>query len=204
MVKQDQRVKAGELLAVIDPEPYEIAVNRAEAALDIAGQDVGMNLAAVSLAQAELVEAKVRFSEQEIRFARVEAVAAKGAVSEAQLDQTRADRDTAGSDVTGALAELERARQQLGPEGQNNPRIRDALEALRQVRIDLAETEILAPTDGGITNLKIDLGYHVQAGSPLMTFVSFDDVWIQANFRENSILNIKPGDRVDLVLETTP
>lgn len=204
MVQQDQRVKAGELLAVIDPEPYEIAVNRAEAALDLAGQDVGMGLAGVSLAQAELVEAKVRLSEQETRFARVEAVAAKGAVSEAQLDQARADRDRTRTDVTSARAELERARQQLGPEGQSNPRVRDALEVLREARTNLAETEIRAPTDGGITNLKIDQGYHVQAGAPLMTFVSFDDVWIQANFRENSILNIQPGDRVDLVLETAP
>jgi len=48
MVTPDQRVKAGELLAVIDPEPYEIAVNRAEAALDLAGQDVGMGLACTS------------------------------------------------------------------------------------------------------------------------------------------------------------
>jgi len=204
MVTPDQRVKAGELLAVIDPEPYEIAVNRAEAALDLAGQDVGMGLADVSLAQAELVEAKVRLSEQETRFARVEAVAAKGAVSEAQLDQARADRDKARTDVTSAQAELERARQQLGPEGRANPRVRDALEVLREARTNLAETEIRAPTDGGITNLKIDQGYHVQVGAPLMTFVSFDDVWIQANFRENSILNIQPGDKVDLVLETAP
>jgi len=182
MVTPDQRVKAGQLLAVIDPEPYEIAVNRAEAALDLAGQDVGMGLADVSLAQAELVEAKVRL----------------------QLDRARADRDKAMTNVTSAQAELERARQQLGPEGQANPRIRDALEVLRQARIDLAETEIRAPTHGGITNLKIDQGYHVQAGAPVMTFVSFDDVWIQANFRENSILNIQPGDRVDLVLETAP
>ena len=204
MVRQDQRAKAGELLAVIDPEPYDIALKRAEAALDLAGQDIGVGLAAVSLAQSELVEANVQLSEQETRFSRVEAVAAKGAVSEAQLDQARADRDGARTEVTSAQAELERARQQLGPEGQSNPRIRDALEVLREARTNLAETEIRAPTDGGITNLKIDRGYYVQAGAPIMTFVSFNDVWIQANFRENSILNIQPGDKVDLVLETAP
>jgi multidrug resistance efflux pump len=203
-VKPDQRVKAGELLAVIDPVPYEIAVNRAEASLEIAGQGIGADLAAVNAAQAELVESRVRLSAEETRFARMEAVAAKGAVSQNQLDQTRADRDQARSDVASAEAELERARQLLGPEGHDNPRLRDAFEALRQARIDLAETRITAPSDGGITNLQIDQGYIVKAGEPMMTFVSFDDVWIQANFRENSIFNIQPGDRVELVLETAP
>jgi multidrug resistance efflux pump len=203
-VRPDQRVKAGELLALIDPVPFEIVVNRAEAALEIAGQAIGADLAVVSVAQAELVEARVRLAAQETRLSRVEAVAAKGAISQDQLDKTRADRDQARSDVASAEAELARARQQLGSEGQDNPRLRDALEALRQARIDLAETRILAPSDGGITNLQIDQGYIVKAGSPLMTFVSFDDVWIQANFRENSIFNIQPGDRAELVLETAP
>jgi multidrug resistance efflux pump len=203
-VEPDERVRAGELLAVIDPVPFEIAVNRAEAALDIAGQGIGADLAAVSVAQAELVEARIRLPAEETRLARIEAVAAKGAVSQNQLDKTRADRDQTRTDVASAEAELERARQLLGPEGQDNPRLRDALEALRQARIDLAETRITAPSDGGITNLKIDQGYIVKTGEPMMTFVSFDDVWIQANFRENSILNIQPGDRVELVLETAP
>ena len=78
------------------------------------------------------------------------------------------------------------------------------LAALRHARIDLAHTKIRAPTDGGITNLKIDQGYYANKGTPVMTFVSFDDVWIQANLRENSILNIKSGDRVELTLDTVP
>jgi multidrug resistance efflux pump len=203
-VSPDQRVKAGELLAVIDPEEYEIAVQRAEAALELAGQDLNVGVAAVNMAQAKLVEAKAVLVEREIHFTRTESLVEKNAASQAALDRARADRERARAQVSSAQAELDRAKQQLGPEGQSNPRIRDALAALRQARIDLADTKIRAPSDGGITNLKIDQGYYANKGTPVMTFVSFDDVWIQANLRENSIFNIKPGDRVELTLDTMP
>lgn len=203
-VKPDQRVKTGELLAVVDPEEYEIAVERAEAALELAGQELNVGVAAVNMAQAKLVEAKAVLVERETHFTRTTSLVEKNAASQAALDGARSDREKAKAQVSSAQAELERAKQQLGAEGQNNPRIRDALAALRQARIDMANTEIRAPTDGGVTNLKIDQGYYANKGIPIMTFVSFDDVWIQANFRENSIVNIQPGDMVELSLDTVP
>ena len=203
-VAQDQRVKAGELLALIDPEHYEIAVERAEAALELAGQDINVGVAAVNMAQAKVVEAKAELVEREIHYTRTKSLEEKNAASKAALDKALSDRDKARAQVSSAEAELERAKQQLGPEGQSNPKIRDALAALRQARIDLADTKIRAPSDGGITNLKIDQGYYANAGMPAMTFVSFTDVWVQANFRENSIANIKPGDPVEFTLDTAP
>jgi multidrug resistance efflux pump len=203
-VTPDQRVKAGELLAVIDPEAYEISVQRAEVALELAGQGIDVDVAAVNMAQAKLVESKAVLVEREINFTRTESLAEKNAASQAALDRARSDRGKARAQVSSAQAELDRAKQQLGPEGQSNPRIRDALAALRQARIDLADTRLSAPSDGGITNLKIDQGYYASKGTPVMTFVSFDDVWIQANLRENSIFHIKPGDRVELTLDTVP
>jgi len=203
-VSQDQRVSGGKLLAVIDPEPYEITVSRAEAALDLALQGIGADSAAVSRAQAEVVEARVKLEEQTMRYKRFESVAEKGAISEAELDRARAERDTARAELASANAELARAKQELGPEGEENPAVRDALGALRQARIDVTDTQIRAPSDGGITNLSIDEGYYANVGVPIMTFVSFTDVWVQANLRENSVANVKPGDKVELILETTP
>lgn len=203
---EDQLVNPGDLLAVIDPEPYKIEVLRAEAALELAGQDIGAGTAAVNRAQARVVEATVKLDEHEIRFARFESLEARneGAVSKVQLDRERAARDKAKAQVSSAEAELERAKQQLGPGGEENPKFRDALAALRQARINLANTEIRAPTEGGITNQKITQGYYAQVGIPIMTFVSFSDVWVQANIRENGIANIQPGDLVEMSLDTAP
>lgn len=203
-VARDQVVKAGDLLAKIDPEKYELVVQRAQAALEIAGQDIGAGTASVSTAQAELVEAKATLQEYEIQVARIEAVEKKGAISKAEADSARAGKAKARARMESAAAELEKAKQQLGVQGEGNPKIRDALAALKQARIDLADTEVRAPTDGGITNLKIDEGYYAKAGTPLMTFVAFDDHWIQANFRENSIGGIQIGDPVDIALDLVP
>jgi multidrug resistance efflux pump len=204
MVERDQFVKAGDLLAVIDPEKYEIAVERAEAALELAGQAIGAGTAAVSAAQAKVVEANAKLDEYKILAARIEKAAAKGAVAAAQADSSRAEVTKAEAQVKSAEAELERAKQELGVGGKENPKMRDALAALRQARINLADTKIHAPADGGITNLKIEQGYYAKAGVPLMTFVSFQEDWIEANFRENSIGNIKVGDPVEFVLDMAP
>lgn len=204
LVERDEIVKAGTSLVRIDPEPYEIAVARAEAALTIAGQDIGASTAAVGTAQAKLVEAKAKVAEYEIQTKRILEVQKKGGISAADADRAKAELAKARAQMESAAAELERAKQQLGEQGEANPKIRDAMEALRQARIDLAATEIRAPTDGGVTNLKIDEGYYAQVGAPLLTFVSFDDVWVQANLRENSIANIRPGDPVDIALDTAP
>ncbi len=203
-VVKDQVVKAGDLLAKIDPEKYELAVLRAEAALEIAGQSVGAATASVNTAQATLVETKAKLQEYEVQVARIESVEKKGAVSKAVADSARAERAKARAQVGRAEAELDKAKQELGVEGNNNPKVREALAALRQARIDLTDTTIIAPTNGGITNLKIDKGYYAKAGVPLMTFVAFDDVWLQANFRENSVANIQIGDPAEIVLDMMP
>jgi multidrug resistance efflux pump len=99
---------------------------------------------------------------------------------------------------------LEKAKQALGKKGNKNPRIRSALAALKKAQLDLSRTTIVAPSQGGITNLQIDAGHYASAGTPLMTFIEVDNIWIQANLRENNIANIEPGDSVDIVLDVAP
>ena len=89
---------------------------------------------------------------------------------------------------------MEKAKQQMGVEGEENPKFQSAHAVLRKAKLDLTRTKIHAPSQGGITNLQVDVGHYASPGTPLMTFISVDDVWIQANFRENSVANIKPGD----------
>lgn len=204
LVKQDEAVEKDQLLVSIDPEPYEIAVSRAEAALELAGQDIGASTAEVETSEARLQESRANLAEAEVQTQRILDVFKKGGVSAAEADTARADRAKAKAQVDSAVAEVERAKQKLGRDGQDNPKIRDAMEALRQARIDLENTQIRAPSKGGITNLKIDDGYYASVGSPLLTFVSANDVWVQANLRENSMANIRPGDRAEIVLDTAP
>jgi len=119
-------------------------------------------------------------------------------------DRRQAGVEQSESKVTSLRAEVEKARQQAGSEGEDNARIRDARAALKQAQINLSETKLYAPSDGVITNLTIDEGYYANVGTPLMTFISGTNVWIKAYFRENSLSNLKIGDPVEINLDIAP
>jgi multidrug resistance efflux pump len=205
-VELNEPVKADQVLAQIDPNDYELALRRAESDLELAGQDVGAGGAAVKSAAASLADARSRRNRAQQDFDRVRNTykADPGAVSKAELDRRQTALVGAKSQVAEAEAELEKAKHELGKGGQDNPKIRAAVAALEKAKSDLAETTLRAPSDGGITNLKIDEGHYANAGAPLMTFVSATDVWIQANMRENSIGNLKVGDRAEITLDIAP
>jgi multidrug resistance efflux pump len=203
-VVKDQVVEAGHLLVEIDKQVFELAVEKAEADLAMAGQEIGAGTEQVAIAEASLAQAKTELSYISTQAQRYLALAKTGTISRAEADRVRAEADNAGTRLKVAQAELEKAKDQLGAEGQDNPRIRAALAALGKARIDLEETQIVAPLRGGVTNLKVSQGYYAKAGVPLMTFVSFVGEWIQADMRENSIGNVKAGDTVDIVLDIAP
>jgi len=125
-------------------------------------------------------------------------------VSKSDGDKARAAIKQAEAQVDSARSELDKAKKQLGKKGQDNPKIRSAIAALKQAQLDLARTTIAAPSHGGITNLKIDIGHYANAGVAVMTFIEVDNIWIQANLRENSIANIKVGNSVDISLDVAP
>lgn len=203
-VVKDQVVEPGDVLLKINPSDYELAVQAAEAALEIAGQEIGAGTASVTTAQAKLVEAITNLEHMKTQSARVYELEKKQIMSRAEGDAARAVVKQAESQVDSARAELEKAKQALGEEGEGNPRIRAAIADLKKTQLDLSRATILAPSKGGITNLQVEEGYHASTGVPLMTFIEFDNVWIQANMRENNIANINQGDPVDIVLDVAP
>ncbi len=205
-VETNQIVETGEPLLQIDPRNYDIAMRQAQASLDTAGQQVGASAAGVKSAAAKVSDNHARLRNAQQDFDRVENIFKQdaGAVSKAQRVKAREALAQAKAQLSQAEAELERAKAQLGEEGGDNPALRAAIAALERSKIDLDRTTIYAPGLGLITNLKIDEGHYANAGTPLMTFVSGTDVWIQANMRENSLGHVKPGNEVDIVLDVAP
>ncbi len=203
-VVKDQVVEPGDVLLKINPSDYELAVQAAEAALELAGQEIGAGTATVTTAQAKLVEAITNLEHAETQSARVFELEKKNVMSKSEGDKARAVVKQAGAQVNSARAGLEKAKQALGVKGEANPRIRAAIAELKKAQLDLSRTVIQAPSKGGITNLQIEEGYYASAGVPLMTFIEFDNVWIQANMRENNIANIEQDDPVDILLDVAP
>ncbi len=203
-VSNGQIVERGDLLARIDPQPFQLKVTRARAALDSAIQSVGADSAGVEVAVANLAAARTNLENVDAQTKRTFELETSGLLSKARGDNARATLDTARSAVSAAVAELERARRELGDEGADNPQIRDAVAALGEAELTLAWAELRAPARGVVVNLDVTSGVFARAGSPLLTIASFEEVWVEAYMKENNIANIDIGDSAEIALDLYP
>lgn len=203
-VAMNQRVEKGQVLFRIDPDTYELTVKQAEAELEKAGQSVGANTADVSSAQARLVEARASLRSVQSGAERIIAIEDMGVVTQAEVDKAKADIAGAKARIIEAVASLARARENLGAEGSNNADIVSAMAKLEKAQLDLSRSVLYAPGDGGVTNVRVHVGYYANVGQSVMTFISSSDVWLEAYMRENNIEYINQGDEVELVLDSMP
>jgi multidrug resistance efflux pump len=199
-------VGPGDTLMQIDRRLYELAVRNAQAALDAAQQQVGALTATVRASEGALGVAVAALDRAQRNYDRIERVRDQnpGALSQADIDQAETALAQATERVTSAEANLDRARQQLGETGPDNPTLRSAEAALERAQLDLAFATIVAPSRGAIESFNIDVGQFAGSGQALATFVSTHDVWVQADMRENNVSNIEAGNPVEFTLDVAP
>lgn len=205
-VKNNQEVKAGQRLFRIDPGSYELAVASAEATLKNTQQSIeaGVSNVAASEANVESAKASVWSAEQDaVRMRRIRKEDA-GAISERRIQQAEASLASSQGKLAAARASLESARQALGSTDESNAQIQQARAALEKARLDLKRTEVFAPRDGLITDLRVDQGNYAGAGTALMTFIAIHDTWIQADLTENNLGNVRVGDKVEVTFDIRP
>jgi multidrug resistance efflux pump len=205
-VRSNQAVEADELLFQVDRERYALAVETAEANLQSARQATGASTASIDAAEAQEVAAEanlLRAEQDAVRLRRIKQED-PGAISDRRVEMAEASFTAAQASVQAASANLERARQDLGETGDANYRILQARASLEQAELDLVRTSVRAPDKGVVTDVRVDRGNFAQAGAPLMTFLATHDIWVQADFTENNLGNIKPGDEVDIVFDALP
>ena len=203
-VGTDQRVQPGTVLFRLEPDQYALAVRRAEAQLATAGQSIGASTAGVATAQAKLVEAVAKRENARDQTWRDFELIKKGIYAEARRAQAQAILESAEAVVAQTESELEKARQTLGPQGADNPQIREAMAAVAQANLDLQRTTVRAPSEGGVTSLTLATGQVLAKGEAAMTYIDIREAWIEAAFRENSLENIAVGNPVEIVLDILP
>jgi multidrug resistance efflux pump len=205
-VSNNELVEAGEILLQLDDAQYLLALSRAQADLEAAQQAFGASSAGVESAAANIGAAeaeRVRATKDYNRMQRIREED-PGAISQRRIDLAESTLSAADSRLAASKAELERARQQRGREGADNAGIQAARAALNQAKLQLEWTNIVAPAGGLVTDLQLEIGNLAQPGKPLMTFVGINDVWIQADLRENNLGHIQLGDTVDIALDVDP
>ena len=203
-VKDNSAVRKGQLLFRIDPEPYQVAIRSAEANLSVALQAADVSVADIAAAQAQLRKQSVDLAASRELGGIVTDLVGQHALAETQGIRARAEVAKTQADVTRAAADLRKARANLGAPGMRNPKVRQALAALDQARLDLRNTEVRSPADGIVTNLRLAPGQYVAPGQPLLSFLESGPRWISADLRENQLGNVRPGQDVTIALDILP
>jgi multidrug resistance efflux pump len=203
-VKDNSTVRKGQLLFRIDPEPYEVAVRSAEANLSVALQGSDVSVADVAAAQAAIRKQRADLAATRELGSIVNDLVGKRALAETQGIRARAEILKTEADLSKARADLEKARANLGAPGMNNPKVRQAVAALDKARLDLRNTEVRAPSNGIVTNLRLAPGQYVAPGQPLLSYLENGPRWISADMRENQLGNVKPGQDVTIALDIKP
>ena len=205
-VSNNQFVKEGEELFRIDPDRFQLAVETAEANLQSARQATGVSATNITAAEASLgaAIANRKRAEQDVERMRGIREEDPGAISVRRLQSAEAVYAIALQQVEAARANLEKARQDFGEAGEQNVRILQAQAALSQAQLDLERTSVRAPTDGLVTDVRVDRGNFASTGVPQMTFLALHNIWVQADFTENNLGHIEPGAAVEIAFDAMP
>jgi multidrug resistance efflux pump len=119
-------------------------------------------------------------------------------IAEATLEQSRAAVVAAKANVSMAI------EQKGGMDDQNNSIVKSATLAVEEARLDLANTTVTVTAKGIITDLQADVGQYAGAGSPVLTLISINDLWINAEFTENNLGHMQKGSPVEILFDSQP
>jgi membrane fusion protein (multidrug efflux system) len=200
-VRDQQSVKEGDPLFEIDPQPYQLALDSAEAQLEIAYQSSSRESAAVAAARAEVAQRAAELRNAQSNERRTKDLIDRKLISQQTAEATMTQAETAQAAVKAAEANLEQAQSALGREGSKNAAVRAAAAKRDQAKLDLAHTKVSAPTSGLIANFDLRPGSTVQREVPLFTIIGDSEFWVDANFKETELARIRPGQMAAIVVD---
>jgi multidrug resistance efflux pump len=205
-IKNNDDVHPGQLLFEIDPQTYAIALERARADYESTRLAVNASGANVEAARASYQAAIANLDMAQKDAGRLEKLYQEdpGAISVRRLEIAQSTRDEARSKAQRAAADMRQAQEVAGEQGERNAELLSAKGAVVKAELDLANTRVIAPAGGRVTDLRVDVGHFAQAGAPLLTLIAVHDVWVSADMTENNLGNIDVGDRAAIVLDVMP
>lgn len=231
-VRDNQQVNKGDPLFVIDPRPYEIALERARATLaltrsEVAGLKNGAATAAagvskaraqLSASAAEVVRLETQLRNADDHFQRLEPLLPQQFVTLDRVEEARTQRDAAAAALAATRAqhqateaalsqartERARAADAVGESEGINARVAAAEAAVHAAELDLSYCRVVAPFAGKAVNLNISEGAFARAGADVFAMVDTRTWYVVANFRETQLQHIRAGATADLYLQSQP
>jgi len=206
-VKDNQKVKAGDVLFQIDDQPFKIAVAEAKAQLEHAKLQVMALKSTYQQSVANHQAAQNTRQYQSREFKRQQALASKGIISKSQLDQAKHNLEQAQSDFR---ATHEQSQNVLANLGQNpnilidqHPSVQQAQAALDRANLNLSYTTVYATVDGVVAKVEqLQVGSYVNASVPQFVLISSSNIWVEANFKEDQLASIRQGQSATFSIDT--
>ncbi len=189
-----QTVKAGAPLLDLDPATADVALASAEAELARAVRATRADISKVSESGASVVQARAQLGAATADYARRQGAAAQGAISGEELAHAADAVKVARANLNLALSQQTQSRSAVeGTNTSTNPAVLAAIAAYRRAAITRSHMHIVAPIDGVVAQRTVQIGQQVAPGTPLMAVVPLDKVWVDANFRETQLKDLRIG-----------
>ena len=209
-------VTAGQWLVRLDPADAQIALDQAEAQLAQTVREVrtlyannGSLRTQIALREADLARTQSDVARAQDDVTRRAPLLASGAVGKEEFNHVTSQLAVAKSSVAAAQAAVGVAREQLaanqtltdGIAVEQHPNVLRAASRVREAYLALKRADLLAPVDGYVAKRSVQLGQRVQAGSPLMSVIALNQLWVEANFKESQLQNLRIGQPVTLAAD---
>ena len=209
-------VKEGQALVRLDPADAKVAFEQAKANLAQAVRQVrtlyvnnGSYTAQIAQRQAEVAKAKNDLVRAQSDFKRRQALTGNGAVSKEELSHAQSQVDAAQAAVNAAQASVNTAREQLasnqslteGISVNDHPNVQAAAAKVREAYLAMQRNELVSPVSGVVGKRSVQVGQRVAPGTPLMTVVPMNQLWVEANFKENQLRNLRLGQPVKMTAD---
>ncbi len=213
LIRDNQEVKAGDVLLEIDPRDYETSLAQARADLAVAHSQLNQSKAQVEVSKAKAVQAQaavVAAEAENLRatndFTRYETVESR-AISKTAFDQAQSEAQSAAANLAAAHSGVEAASADVGLSEAGvqtaTAAIQQAEARVQQAELNLSYTKIIAPFDGRVTARTVQTGNYVQPGQALLGLVP-RNVWVVANFKETQLAYMRPGQPVEMSVDAYP
>lgn len=207
-VRENQMVKAGDLLFRIDPEPYRVALAEADAALAGAQVRVDQLRTDYESTGADIDSARSNLTLAQQDFSRQNELMAKGFMTRARVQQAQNVLEVARAEVRNKIANAAKARAALATGAQVpgvNPAIAAAQATRARAALNLARTQVRAPASGRISqSSRLQVGQMMVVGMPVLSIVTNERGWVEANFKESQLDHMAIGQRAKIELDAYP
>lgn len=200
-VRNGARVKKGDLLFRIDPQPYRVALEQAQAALASARLQTQVLRTTAAGTTGDITGAQANLAIKRNAFARQQALLRQGFTTRAAFEDAMNEVRSAETQLSDARARAANANAAVAPPGEQ-PQIAQAQAAIDKARLDLERTDVRAPMDGVIENAdKLQVGQMAVQGIGMVSLVHSTTPWVEANFKEKDLARMAPGQHATIEVD---